>query len=851
MNLRTKIFLIISVVFIAAFLALAVLLRNFILDGYIREETQTTTDKIQQVQAVVNASITDMGSADKDWAEWDDSYQFMQDKNSAYIESNLSDSTFFNNKWNLAAYVDPSGNIVFSKAFDFTDGKAVPVPEDILAYLKKGSPLLAQSDSDPGIAGLISLSQYPMIVVSHPVLTNQRNGPFRGTLILGRYFDQLEVGRISKITNLSLTGLRFQTSGLPADIQAVIPTLTGGTPIKVQPLDQNTVAGYTLLKDIKNNPALILRVDAPRTIFARSQSDIFAFTLSLLVFGLLFALTILILLERLVLSRLGHLSSSVNVIGNKGDPSSRVIVSGKDEISSLAGNINEMLGNLEKSRKLQQESTAFNYALLQGSPNPIEVINADTSIRYLNPAFEKITGYSAAQLTGHKAPYPWWPQESIDKYEDDLLKVMTTGTEKLEKHFVKHNGEPFWVEITSSPIEDNGNLRYFITNWVDITSRKETERALRASEEFNSSLSENSPYPIAVINPDKTLRYINPALERLTGFSRPELVEKLAPFPYWPKTNVEQYLADFSSNLNTAHAFEMLLQKKTGESFWVKMNHTPIQEGGSIKYYLSIWMDITAEKMAHEELEKLYQREKKVSEDLQEEIRSRTEFTRALVHELKTPLTPILASSELLVEELTQEPLLGLAKNVHQGAENMNKRVDELLDLARGEVGLLRINKRPVNHEKLLQDVVKYMTPAVEHSGQQLVLNQLSELPVISADDDRIRQVLFNLINNAIKYSSPGGKIYVGAKKQAEFLVMEVQDNGRGMTEEEQVRLFEPYYRIESKEKMSGLGLGLALSRRLVELHGGQIWVKSSRGIGSTFYFSLPIKDEGPIYPAT
>jgi signal transduction histidine kinase len=83
------------------------------------------------------------------------------------------------------------------------------------------------------------------------------------------------------------------------------------------------------------------------------------------------------------------------------------------------------------------------------------------------------------------------------------------------------------------------------------------------------------------------------------------------------------------------------------------------------------------------------------------------------------------------------------------------------------------------------------------------------------------------------------------------LVVVEVQDNGRGMTEDEQVRLFEPYYRIESKEKMAGLGLGLALSRRLVELHGGQIWVKSSRGVGSTFSFSLPIKDEGPIAPAT
>ncbi len=126
-------------------------------------------------------------------------------------------------------------------------------------------------------------------------------------------------------------------------------------------------------------------------------------------------------------------------------------------------------------------------------------------------------------------------------------------------------------------------------------------------------------------------------------------------------------------------------------------------EGDNIKYILAIWVDITAQKLANEELEKLYQREKNLREALQAEIRSRTEFTRALVHELKTPLTPIMASSELLVEELTEEPLVSLARNVHRGAENMNRRVDELLDLARGEVGMLKVNLNPVDPEILLR----------------------------------------------------------------------------------------------------------------------------------------------------
>jgi two-component system, OmpR family, aerobic respiration control sensor histidine kinase ArcB len=243
-------------------------------------------------------------------------------------------------------------------------------------------------------------------------------------------------------------------------------------------------------------------------------------------------------------------------------------------------------------------------------------------------------------------------------------------------------------------------------------------------------------------------------------------------------------------------------------------------------------------------LEQLYQREKTVREALQVEIKSRTEFTRALVHELKTPLTPIMASSELLMEELTEEPLLGLAKNVYHGAENMNRRVDELLDLARGEVGMLKVNPNPVDPENILREVVKYMEPFSKNNGQSLVLNLPDKMSIIIADEDRVKQVLFNLISNSIKYSSQDGEIKISAFEKDKELVIEITDQGRGMTENEQEKLFEPYYRIEGNEKLSGLGLGLALSKRLIELQNGRIWAKSQKGKGSTFTFTLPIRKE-------
>jgi signal transduction histidine kinase len=201
-----------------------------------------------------------------------------------------------------------------------------------------------------------------------------------------------------------------------------------------------------------------------------------------------------------------------------------------------------------------------------------------------------------------------------------------------------------------------------------------------------------------------------------------------------------------------------------------------------------------------------------------------------------------MASSELLVEELKEEPLLGLAKNVHRGAENMNRRVDELLDLARGEVGMLKLNLNPVDPDKLLKEVFKYMEPSAKSNGQSLAMDIPAQLPVIMADEDRVRQILFNLIGNSIKYSLPGGHISITAREEEDNLITEIHDTGRGMSNEEQERLFQPYYRIEGRERLSGLGLGLTLSKRLVELHNGKIWVKSQKGVGSVFSFSLPIK---------
>ncbi len=242
------------------------------------------------------------------------------------------------------------------------------------------------------------------------------------------------------------------------------------------------------------------------------------------------------------------------------------------------------------------------------------------------------------------------------------------------------------------------------------------------------------------------------------------------------------------------------------------------------------------------ELRKLYEGEKELRQQLEEEISKRSEFTRALVHELKTPITPVMAASELLLEELKDSPLLGLVQSIDRSASNLNKRIDELLDLARVEVDMLQINPESIEPIQLFQEISYEMIPVALGNQQSLSLELPPSLPVVWADIERLRQIVINLLNNAFKFTPAGGRIILRVKEDGANLIVEVQDTGRGISKEEQERLFNPYYRIESdRERFSGLGLGLVLAKRFVELHGGQLWVKSSKGKGSTFSFSIPL----------
>ncbi|MFC2067176.1 ATP-binding protein [Chloroflexota bacterium] len=257
---------------------------------------------------------------------------------------------------------------------------------------------------------------------------------------------------------------------------------------------------------------------------------------------------------------------------------------------------------------------------------------------------------------------------------------------------------------------------------------------------------------------------------------------------------------------------------------------------------LIILSDITERKQATEKLQELRVEEKKLLTELEAEVDRRIEFTRGLVHELKTPLTPIVAASGLLMEEIPEGTSFQLAKSINTGALTLSTRVDQLLDVAKGELGMLELDLKETNLLELLTTTAEDMTPLFSGRKQLFNLELPASLPPIWIDGERLRQVVVNLLDNSFKFTPKGGRITLRAKEKDNALIVEVEDTGPGLTMNQKRHLFKAYHHVKSDRTHSkGLGLGLAMSKLLIELHCGTIWVESVTGMGSKFGFSIPL----------
>ena len=242
-----------------------------------------------------------------------------------------------------------------------------------------------------------------------------------------------------------------------------------------------------------------------------------------------------------------------------------------------------------------------------------------------------------------------------------------------------------------------------------------------------------------------------------------------------------------------------------------------------------------------EELEHRLEVEQKLRQELEQTFEKQQLFVRALIHEIKTPLTPIIALSDVLVNSLTGTEL-ECAQTMNQGVLNLNRRIDDLTDLIRYDIKQFVVTFGNVDISKLVRDCVTFVTPKVEKRSQKITAS-IPDNVCIQGDEDRLRQVILNILDNAVKFTPQEGTIDVVVEHNLLAVIIKITDSGIGIKEEKLQNIFEPYTRLQKNGvNASGLGLGMALSKRIVDLHHGLIWCRSNVGVGTTFFVSLPKK---------
>jgi len=475
------------------------------------------------------------------------------------------------------------------------------------------------------------------------------------------------------------------------------------------------------------------------------------------------------------------------------------------------------------------------------------ITNFQGEILEVNDALCRMEGYSRNELLSMRLhdfdiEIKKAPQE-FEKFQQKFLQDFISSNGRKNSIYVerKHRRKDGCIiDVAISYHYLGPDLDLFFHFNRDVTERRQAEEKLRESKEFIENVIASMRDGFVIMDDKGVFIEVNKAFCQMTGFTRAELIGKGPPQPYWPEEEYEEIQKSFKKTLRgDFDDRELVFKRKNGERFPVIVSPSCLKDNdGNIISIFSSIKDITEHKgLVTERI---------LRQETEEQLKQRKEFTRALAHELKTPLTPLLATSEILLSEAHEEPILSYAKNINAGAHELNRRIGDLLYLARGEVGMIELKFKRVDLLPVIKSAVDYVMPEASRSDLSLKMDIDSSLPRVLADKQRIRQVVLNLLDNSIKYTRRGGSVSVHASKEGGFVVITVTDTGCGIAKKDRESIFKPYTHLSGKgNNYRGLGLGLALSKVFVELHGGSIWLESKDRQGSSFSFTLPIYKRG------
>jgi signal transduction histidine kinase len=280
---------------------------------------------------------------------------------------------------------------------------------------------------------------------------------------------------------------------------------------------------------------------------------------------------------------------------------------------------------------------------------------------------------------------------------------------------------------------------------------------------------------------------------------------------------------------------ELEIQTRTGKRIPTILSASKVNVNG-ILISQGIYHDISARKEADAQAIHMM--------EIQQGIKMKDAFLANMSHELRTPLNVIIGYSEVLIDELygnLNDKQRNHVEKVLESSRHLLALINDMLDMSKIEAGMFKIEKKDVDLGYLLRDVMTFYKEELRKKAQTLSVDLQDDMDYAHTDATRVKQVLMNLVSNAIKFTPQGGKIDISMRQRVEAFVISVTDNGTGMTELEAAHAFEPFWQGKNVPgALAGTGLGLSISKRLVELLGGRIWIESEKGKGTTVGFTLP-----------
>jgi two-component system, sensor histidine kinase and response regulator len=533
------------------------------------------------------------------------------------------------------------------------------------------------------------------------------------------------------------------------------------------------------------------------------------------------------------------------------------VFSSSGEIIGTTGferNINdniETLNSLRKERDLLQ-------ALMENSPDLIYFKDTKSRFVRINVAKTGELGVKHPHDAIGKSDYDYYDKERADLTINDEQTVLNTGIPSIstEEKITSLEGQETWLSTTKSPIRnDKGEITGLLGISRDITNQKTIIHTLNKERDFLQVLMDYIPYTIYFKDLECRFTKINKAQANLLGIEKPEDAIGKTDFDFFDSQTAQSAFEDEQKILSTGQPMlekVELLKDAEGNSSWVSATKIPVKNtNGNVTGLVGISIDITEKRRAEEKL-------REAKEKAEESDKLKTAFLANMSHEIRTPMNGIIGFSNLLRNPgLSEDERNEFLSHITSCGSTLLNLIDDIIDISKIEAGQIKIRIAETSVNDVLDELRESFEASIVRDNKntvKLICNKTleKENSVVFTDPFRLRQVISNLVGNALKFTFKGFIEFGYNLEPDETLKFYVQDTGIGIPKDKQEIIFERFGQVLDSNffiNHKGTGLGLAISNNLVKLLGGRMWVDSEPGKGSTFYFTIPYNKIDNVLP--